>query len=102
MSEIFPSLGYQLGLGGIGGFIVGYTLKKISKLIVFLIGLSIIALLYLSTQNIITINFKALWDAVAGLFGFAGGAFSWLVGLISLLPFAGSFAVGFLLGFKLG
>jgi len=102
MSEIFPSLGYQLGLGGIGGFIVGYTLKKISKLIVFLIGLSIIALLYLSTQNIITINFNALWDAVAGLFGSAAGAFSWLVGLISLLPFAGSFVVGFLLGFKLG
>jgi uncharacterized membrane protein (Fun14 family) len=27
---------------------------------------------------------------------------SWLVAIISLLPFAGSFIAGFLLGFKLG
>ena len=32
----------------------------------------------------------------------SGSAFSWLVGIVSFLPFAGSFVVGFLLGFKLG
>jgi ABC-type dipeptide/oligopeptide/nickel transport system permease subunit len=39
MSAALPSVVYQLGVGGIGGFIVGYTIKKISKLIVVLIGL---------------------------------------------------------------
>ena len=102
MSELFPSLVYQLGIGGIGGFIVGYTIKKISKLIIVLIGLFIIALLYLGTQGIISINYNALWNAMSGWMGSAGQAASWLVGVLSLLPFVGSFAVGFLLGFKLG
>jgi len=102
MSEIISPLAYQLGIGGIGGFIAGYAIKKISKLIVILIGLFIIALLYLGTQGIISINYEALWNATAGLVGFVGEAFSWLIGLISLLPFMGSFIVGFLLGFKIG
>jgi uncharacterized membrane protein (Fun14 family) len=102
MSEIFPSLGYQLGIGGIGGFIVGYAAKKISKLIVIVLGLFIAALLYLGIQGIISINYNALWTALANALGMAGSAFSWIVGVISLLPFAGSFIVGFLLGFKLG
>lgn len=102
MSELFPSLVYQLGIGGIGGFIVGYTIKKISKLIIFLIGLLIIVLLYLGTQGIIRINYEALWKALEGSFSFAGQAAGWLIGLISLIPFMGSFIVGFLLGFKLG
>jgi len=102
MSEIFPSLGYQLGIGGVGGFIVGYVFKKMSKLLVIVLGLFIVALLYLGVQGIISINYDALWNALANSLGMAGSAFSWIVGLISLLPFAGSFIVGFLLGFKLG
>ena len=102
MSEILSPLAYQLGVGGIGGFVVGYAFKKISKLIIVLIGLFIIALLYLGTSGIISINYEALWKALEGSFSFAGQAASWLIGLISLLPFMGSFVVGFLLGFKLG
>jgi uncharacterized membrane protein (Fun14 family) len=102
MSEIFPSLGYQLGIGGVGGFIVGYAFKKLSKLLVIVLGLFIVALLYLGIEGIISINYDALWNALANSLGMAESAFSWIVGLISLLPFAGSFIVGFLLGFKLG
>jgi uncharacterized membrane protein (Fun14 family) len=102
MSEIFPSVGYQIGLGGLGGFIVGYALKKLSKLILILIGLAIIVLLYLGTKGIISINYDALWSGLANSLGMAGSAFSWLIGVISLLPFAASFLVGFLLGLKLG
>jgi uncharacterized membrane protein (Fun14 family) len=102
MSEIFPSLGYQLGIGGIGGFIVGFAFKKLSKLIVIVLGLFIAALLYLGIKGIISINYDALWNSIADSLGLAESAFSWIVGVISLLPFAGSFIVGFLLGFKLG
>ena len=102
MSEILSPLAYQLGIGGIGGFVVGYAFKKISKLIIVLIGLFIIALLYLGVRGIISINYDALWKALANSLGMAESAFSWIVGVISLLPFAGSFIVGFLLGFKLG
>ena len=30
MSEIITPVVYQLGLGGVGGFIVGFALKKIT------------------------------------------------------------------------
>ncbi len=102
MSEVISPLVFQLGVGGIGGFVVGYALKRLSKLILILIGLFILALIYLGTQGILNINYGALWDGLSRLIGSAGSAFSWLVGVISLLPFAGSFIVGFPLGLELG
>ncbi len=104
MSEVFPSIIFQLGVGGIGGFILGFTLKKLSKLILLLIGLFIIALLYLGIKGIIhvSINYDALLEAINNFFHWAGSAISWLANVVALLPFAGSFIVGFLLGLKLG
>jgi uncharacterized membrane protein (Fun14 family) len=102
MSEIVSPLAFQLGVGGVGGFIIGYALKKLSKLVLFLTGVFILALIYLSTRGIINVNYDALWNALSSLFGSASSAFSWLVGVISVLPFAGSFIAGFLIGLKLG
>jgi uncharacterized membrane protein (Fun14 family) len=102
LSDVVSPLVFQLGLGGVGGFIVGFALKKLSKLVLVLIGVFILALVYLSTRGIININYDALWNALAGLLGSAGSAFSWLIGVISILPFAGSFIAGFLIGLNLG
>ena len=102
MSEIISPLAFQLGIGAVGGFILGFALKKLAKLFLVLIGILIIILLYLGTSEVISINFSALWSTIAGWLGGAAQAASWLVGLISLLPFVGSFFVGFLLGLKIG
>src|SRR3990170_6382240 len=102
MSEIITPVVFQLGLGGIGGFVVGFALKKLSKLFLILIGIFVVALLYLGINGIISINYGALWTAIANALGVAGGAASWLVGLISVLPFVGSFGAGFALGFLIG
>jgi uncharacterized membrane protein (Fun14 family) len=102
MSEVLPHLGFQVGIGAVGGFIAGYAVKKLSKLLAIVVGLFIAALVYLSVKGIISINYDALWNSLAGSLGLASSAFSWIVGVISLLPFAGSFVVAFLLGFKLG
>jgi len=102
MSDIVSPLVYQLGVGGVGGFLVGYTIKKVSKLIVVLIGLFIVLLLYLGTSEIITVNYTELWNALVGLLGLAGQTATWFVSLVSVLPFMGSFIAGLLLGLKLG
>ncbi len=102
MNELISPFAYQIGIGGIGGFIVGYAVKKISKLIIVLTGLAILALLYLGISGVISINYGKLWEALSNFLVFLGQAASWIVGLISVLPFAGSFIAGFLLGFKLG
>jgi uncharacterized membrane protein (Fun14 family) len=104
MSEIFPSIIFQLGIGGIGGFILGFTLKKLSKLILLLIGFFVVILLYLGMKGVISvsINYDALVKAISDFLGWAGSAISWLTHVVALLPFVGSFVVGFLLGLKLG
>jgi len=102
MSFVLTPLVYQLGIGGIGGVLAGYAVKKISKLILVLIGLLVFFLFYLGTQGIISINYEELWNALAGLLGFAGQTATWLIGLISLFPALGSFGAGLLIGFKLG
>ncbi|MGQ9551653.1 MAG: FUN14 domain-containing protein [Candidatus Bathycorpusculaceae bacterium] len=102
MSEIISPLVYQLGVGAVGGFIVGFAVKKISKLLLVLLGIFIVALIYLGVSGIISINYDALWNALAGGLSFLGQAGSWLIGLVSLIPFMGSFIAGFLLGLKIG
>jgi uncharacterized membrane protein (Fun14 family) len=102
LSQVVSPLVFQLGVGGVGGFIVGFALKKLSKLILILIGVFILALIYLSARGIININYDALLKALASLFGSASSASSWLIDAISVLPFAGSFIVGFLIGLRLG
>ena len=102
MSEVVSPLVFQLGVGGVGGFVVGFALKKLSKLVLFLIGVFLVALIYLSARGIVKVNYDALWKALASLLGSAGSAFSWLIGVISVVPFAGSFIAGFLIGLKVG
>jgi len=102
LSAVIGPVVYELGLGAVGGFVVGFALKKIAKIFLVILGVLIAVLLYLGASDIININFGALWNAVGGWLGGAGAAASWLVGFIALLPFVGSFAVGFFLGFKLG
>lgn len=38
MTEIISPLAFQLGFAGTGGFIVGYTPRRLSKLILTLVG----------------------------------------------------------------
>ncbi len=93
---------YSVGIGGVGGFIAGYAFKKFLKLVALVVGLFIVALVYLAYQGIISINFGALGNAIASGLGLAGQATSFIPTILSLLPAAGSFGVGFFLGFKMG
>ena len=93
---------YSVGIGGIGGFIAGYAFKKFLKLVAVVVGLFILALLYLGYQGIISINFGELENSIASGLGLAGQATGFLATILALLPAAGSFGLGFFLGFKLG
>ena len=45
MSEVLTPVVYQLSLGAVGGFIIGFALKNITKLLIVTIGLFVLALL---------------------------------------------------------
>ena len=72
MSEIITPVVYQLGLGAVGGFIVGFALKKLAKLFIILLGILMIMLVYLGISEVISINYSALWSTIASWLGGAG------------------------------
>lgn len=102
MSEILTPLVFQLGAGGVAGFMVGYALKKLAKIVAFILGLFFIALLYLGYTGIINVNYGKLIEAIEGLMRSVVGASGWITAVIAVLPFAATFTVGFGLGLKIG
>ena len=94
LTFLLPQLA-QLSTGGVGGFLAGFVIKKIVKILLFFLGLGGLALLYLSQRGIISINYEELISAIStSLADFAG----FLSATVTLLPFASSFGVGFAMG----
>ena len=102
MSEALTPLVYQLGVGGIIGFFVGYAIKKLTKLIGVIAGLIALLMIYLGYEGVISINYDKLTQMLQSLTGTAGQATSMLTPIIANLPFAGSFLAGTAVGLKLG
>lgn len=90
----------QLGVGGVGGLCVGYAIKKIAKIVAVIIGLAFLGLEYLAYQGIISIHYGALEDWASNLVQGTGVIEKALIAIISNLPFASSFLVGFAMGLK--
>jgi len=92
----------SLGTLGAAGFLVGYAIKKLVKLLLFLVGLFLLALVSLEYMGIIKIYYdklgEALFNALASLQGF----------LLKILPvlsgtfYSLSFSTGFFLGLMKG
>ena len=47
-----------IGFGGIAGFLIGFALKRIMKILAVIAGVFFAALLYLESQHIVNVN----WD----------------------------------------
>ncbi len=98
MEEVFnQEVVKELGFGGAMGFLVGFTLKRVFKLLAFILGLYILSLIWLADNGILTVNWEALGKFVSGFFtsfdSFARNA-------VRTVSFGGSFAVGLALGLK--
>jgi len=102
MSELIPPVVYQLGVGAICGFIIGFAIKKAMKLLMIIAGFFLLILVYLGYSGVITINFEKLLQAVGNLLSWGQQAADWLTIIISTLPLTGSFILGLILGFKAG
>ncbi len=97
------------------GFLVGYAVKKVFKIIIVLAGLSIAALSYLQVQGIIAVNWDKLDHAARGTltgFGNATAQFPAVDPALgdqiftamsnSGIPLTGGLAAGFAFGFSRG
>jgi uncharacterized membrane protein (Fun14 family) len=95
MSDILNQLFVFLGIGSIGGFLIGYTVKKILKIFAIIVGIFILSLTYLISVEAIKIN----WDNLIGTALNVGQQTAdFLFNLGAFLPLSGSFFIGFVLG----
>lgn len=90
-----------LGGGGIAGWAVGFTLKKFAKMAALVVGVAFISLQLLAFNKFITIDWEAIKSAVPDE-SIEQSATSVMQIITYNLPFAGSFLVGFWLGFRKG
>jgi uncharacterized membrane protein (Fun14 family) len=101
-----------IGLGGIVGFLLGYALKKVAKILAVIIGVFFAAIMYFESTGIMNINWDKLQSiaqsTISSLTGLItttgnGNNSSTLLPITSLgLPLTGSAAAGFAIGFMKG
>ena len=97
LEAIKPIL-YSIGVGGIGGFFIGYVLKKILHLAI-MFGAFAFVLLYLAQTKALNINFEEIAMMISKSSSFYEQS---VVPLITGVPFAASFFTGFMGGLKRG
>ncbi len=99
--EIIPSALLSLGSGGIVGFVIGFALKKVMKILAIIAGIFLGALIYLQSQSIIGINWDKLQFLLEHSLPFLSSITSSTLGNIGL-PLTGGLSAGLLLGFTKG
>ena len=100
----------EFGGGGLVGFVVGFGLKKIAKLLLILFSVLIavvsIPVVYLSYKGIITINYALLMSYVTQAETYVISTATWLYtivgGMTQSFPILGGLSMGFTLGVAKG
>ena len=107
-SNNFTPLLTTVGFGGLVGFLIGFIIKKIMKILAVGAGIFFTSLMYLESQNIVSINWDKLQiasqNAVSTLTSAAGqiplASTTTSSSTINFaLPMTGSGAIGFAIGF---
>lgn len=106
MEMDWAALGGQIALGTLLGLAVGFTMKKALKVGLVLLGVLLLTGLALQHFGFITINWVTIEDLYVRTVEQSGGLFAmardWAQSIGALIPVAGSFVVGFLIGLRLG
>jgi len=103
MENIEPLI-FSGAAGAIAGFLVGYAIKKLAKIVAIFLGIILLVILFLASQGIIYINLKSLENILLQ----TSTALNWIVTAASKISDTGKlvFGTGFLggtaLGFKKG
>lgn len=102
MSAIDPII-FQLGVGALSGFMVGFAIKKIMKILIIVVGLFLLGILYLQWIGIITVDYASLIGKIENYTrNILGGATPFISQVTAHIPFGASFMAGFLIGYKKG
>jgi uncharacterized membrane protein (Fun14 family) len=111
------SFATSIGFGGVAGFLIGYALKKVMKVILIIVGLIFVGFIYLEYHKVLSIDWNKIQlsveNGLSGIVNMTNGSIPaevpWGSGqLISAtltnygIPITGSLAAGFVIGFVKG
>jgi uncharacterized membrane protein (Fun14 family) len=92
----------SVGFSGLTGFLVGIAIKQVMKILAVGAGIFFAALMYLESQNIVSINWDKLQIAsqnTVSTLTNAAGQFPLTSSANFALPMTGTAALGFAIGF---
>lgn len=95
----------QITFGAVAGFIAGYALKKVGKVVAIVLGLLFVAIQLLAWSGFVSVDWGVIQRQVDPLLEVDSLERSWR-GLVSMLtyniPFAAAFVPAFILGVRRG
>jgi len=101
MSEVAVPVAYELAVGGFGGYLIGYALKRVTKFLALVISIIILAVIYLAYSGLLDINYIGFATDTKNALTYVGQAFVGVAPFLSNLPLFGSFFLGLLMAYKL-
>jgi uncharacterized membrane protein (Fun14 family) len=99
LDESLAPIIFQLCLGGIGGFLIGYALRKFFRL-AMIIGVVVFVLIILAYTNVINVDYGGLSDIASNFVNAINPALGMLTPLLAHIPFIASLIFGFFVGFR--
>ncbi len=119
LSSLASSIGIgglatSIGIGGFLGFLMGYAIKKVLKIIIIVAGLLVGTLYYIQYNGLIALNWAKVQETVGSLMSnfnnlnfntpFIPGLGDQIFNALSHsgIPLTGGFAAGFAFGFSKG
>lgn len=99
ITESLAPIVFQLVLGGIGGFLIGYAVRKVLK-IALIVGAVVFSLILLASTNVINVDYSGLSQTTTNVLNAINPALSLITPLLAHVPFIASLVFGLILGFK--
>lgn len=104
IADVLPWV-QQLGFGAVAGFIAGYALKKVGKVVAIVLGLLFVCIQLLAWWGFVSVNWNEIQERVDPMLSGESLQSGWR-GLLALLtyniPFAAAFVPAFIWGVKRG
>jgi len=99
INESLVPIIFQLCIGGIGGFLIGYAMRKFFRL-AMIIGVVVFVFIILAYTNVINVDYGGLSEIASNFVNAINPALDMLTPLLAHIPFIASLIFGFFVGFR--
>lgn len=99
LNESLRHILFQICIGGFGGFLIGFLMRKLVKVAIIL-GVVVFSLIFLAYTNIIDVDYEGLSETASNVINTINPTLNMFTPLLAHTPFIASLIVGLIIGFK--